>query len=148
MRKIFLLGILILVIIFLSFNIIFKPKIKDTFPFSKADNVELIFYKGPQMGGFNLNELYKIPFSAKVNLNEIEKEEVFKIFYNENCIIHTSAECYEPRHALVFKNNNDTLGIIEVCLECSQIRVSEGIEQMKMCEGMVLKLDKFFKSKQ
>jgi hypothetical protein len=148
MRKKLLIGILIAAILFISYRIFFSSTVGNTFPFSKAENVELIFYKEAQEGGTNLKRFGAIPIRRKVKLNETEKKEVFEILYKENCFIHSAAACYDPRHALVFTKQNDTIGIIEVCLECSQIRVTEGIEQPKMCDGMIMKLDKFFKSKQ
>ncbi len=148
MRKKLLIGILAIAIIFVFYKIFFGPTVENTFPFSKADKVELIFYKEAQEGGTNLKQISKIPYKKKVKLNENEKEEVFEILYKDNSIIHSMAACYAPRHAFVFTKQNDTIGIIEVCLECSQFRVTEGIKHPEMSYGMATKLDKFFKSKQ
>ncbi len=126
----------------------FCSTIGSTFPFSNADDVELVFYRTTQTDGVDLKKFNKIPVKKKIILNEVEKAEIFQILYKENCFIQNSAACYEPRHALLFKKQNDTIGLIEVCLECSQIRVTEGIKKPIMCDGMIINLDKFFKEKE
>nr|WP_315158913.1 hypothetical protein [uncultured Flavobacterium sp.] len=148
MQKKLLIGILIIIIIYVLYKIFFSPKVGNTFPFSKADNVELVFYKEAQEGGSNLKRFSRIPIKKKVKLNEAEKEEVFEILYKKNSFINSAVACYDPRHAFVFTTKNDTIGIIEVCLECSGVQVTRGIKEPEMCDGMVEKLDKFFKSKQ
>ena len=148
MRKKLLIGILTIVIIFSFYKIFFCSTVRNTFPFSKSDTIELIFYKEAQKDGTDLKKIGKIPFKKKVKLSEKEKEEIFEILYKENCFTYSMAACYEPRHALVFTKQNDTIGIIEICLECSQFAVTEGIEQPKMCDETAIKLDQFLKSKQ
>ena len=148
MQKKLLFGILLIVTSVVFYRIFFSSTVENTFPFSKADNVELIFYKEAQQGGTNLKQISKTPYRKKVKLNENEKEELFEILYKDNSFIHSIAACYDPRHALVFTKQNDTIGIIEVCLECSQFRVTKEIKQPDMSDGMATKLNDFFKSKQ
>ena len=148
MRKKLFIGILTLVIIFILYKILFNSTIRNTFPFSKAVNVELFFYKEAQEEGANLKRFSKVPIKKKVKLNDAEKQKLFEILYKENCSFNSAAACYLPRHALVFTTKKDTIGIIEVCLECSGMQVTKGIEEPEMCDEMVEKLDKFFKSKQ
>ncbi len=148
MRKKLLIGISVIVIIYVFYIVFFSPTVRNTFPFSKADNVELVFYTKAQEGGTDLTKFGKIPIRKKVILNENEKEAVFEILYKENCFVYSSAACYNPSHALLFTKQQDTIGIIEVCLECSGMEATEGIEEMKMCDEMVMKLDEFFQSKQ
>lgn len=148
MQKKLLFGILLIVIIIVFYKIFFSSTVKNTFPFSKADNVELVFYKEAQEEGANLKKFSQVPIKKKVKLNDAEKQELFEILYKEECSFNSAAACYLPRHALVFTNQNDTIGIIEVCLECLTMKVTEGIEWKEMCDEKVTKLDKLFKSKQ
>jgi hypothetical protein len=148
MKKKLIALILILITFYFLYKLFFGSTVENTFPFSNADDVELVFYRTTQTGGVDLKKFNKIPIKKKIKLNDDEKTEIFQILYKENCIIQTSAACYDPKHALLFTKQNDTIGLIEVCLECSQIRVTEGIKKPIMCDGMIINLDKFFKEKE
>lgn len=90
---------------------------------------------------------HKIPLLKKVQLNENEKNEVFEILYKELCFMESSAACFNPRHALLFTKQKDTIGVLEICLECSRIEGTEGIKNPLMCDEMYYKLSAFINSK-
>ncbi|MGC4041805.1 MAG: hypothetical protein QM710_13745 [Flavobacterium sp.] len=148
MRKKLLIGILLIAISYIGYRIFFRDTVENTFPFSKADNVELIFYKEAQEEGADLKRFSRVPIKKKVKLNDAEKEELFEILYKENSLFTDAAACYLPRHAFVFTTQKDTIGIIEVCLECSGVQVTKGIKPPQMFDNVVEKLGKFIKSKQ
>ena len=146
MKKKLLILVLSLVTIHFLYQFFFNT-VSLTFPFSKAENVELIFYKKELSGGADLKKIYKVPFTKKIKLNESEKKELFEILYKETCFVEFSAACYEPRHALVFTKLKDTIAVIEICLECAGSRETEGIENLKMCDSRIKKLDDFFNTR-
>jgi hypothetical protein len=139
--------VLTTVLIYFLYQFFFNT-VDYAFPFSKSENVELVFYEKEFPDGVDLEKIYKVPFSKKVKLNESEKEELFEILFKETCFVEFPAACYNPRHALVFTTDKDTIGVIEICLECAGIRETEGIEHLKMCGGKIEKLDTFFKARE
>lgn len=146
-RKLILL-ICMSTVIYLSYRIFFTPNYKSTFPFSKADNIELIYYDKPLEGYSYLTKFKDVPVKKRLQLSDIDKEKIFKILYRENTIIKSSGACFNPNHALLFKNKKDTIGIIEICIECSQIRATDGITLPTIGESIINNLDDFFKSKE
>ena len=143
--KIYLLISIVCLALYLKISL--SSYIGNTFPFSESTNVDLVFYKKEQLSS-DLTKFNKIPLKKSVRLNENEKKEIFEILFNTTCFIEVRSACYYPRHAIVFTKAKDTLGIIEVCLECSHSRVTEGIDRIEMCDRKVEKLDSFFKSKE
>lgn len=144
MKKKLIIILSITIIIYLLYNFVYLSSY-FTFPFSKSNTIEIVFYEKELTGGADLKKINEIPSKKKVILDNDQKNELFKILYKEICIVEFSAACYDPRHAIIFKAQKDTIGVIEICLECAGIRETSDIKKIKMCDSRIEKLDAFFK---
>ena len=65
----------------------------------------------------------------KIKLNDKQKLELFNLITKDSCKTEQNpSECYNPRHAIFFKDNkNKVLGSIEICLDCDVFNHSESL---------------------
>lgn len=65
----------------------------------------------------------------KIKLKDKQKSKLFNLTTKDSCGIKQHfSECYNPRHAIFFKDNkNKVLGSIEICLDCDVFNHSESI---------------------
>lgn len=69
----------------------------------------------------------------KIKLNNRQKLELFNLITKDSCKTEqSSSECYNPRHAIFFKDKeNKILGSIEMCLDCDEFNHSESLGKAK-----------------
>ncbi|CAD7797021.1 hypothetical protein CHRY9390_00097 [Chryseobacterium aquaeductus] len=139
--------IIIVAVLVIVCKIFFNRTLENTYPFSDADKVELFFYEGEAIDS-DLKYFNKIPIKKKIELSKDEIQNIFEILYKENCFVQTTAACYNPRHAFVFKKQNKTIGIIEICVECSRIEVSEGLLPPTLCDNEMIKIERFLQARE
>lgn len=82
----------------------------------------------------------------RVVLDEDSKILLYKTLDSHNCPeILGETLCFNPRHNILFYNSKGKIiSYIEICFQCSKIRVSESLEN-KVCENRVDELKTFFK---
>lgn len=82
----------------------------------------------------------------RVVLDEDSKILLYKTLDSHNCPeILGETLCFNPRHNILFYNSKGKIiSYIEICFQCSKIRVSENLEN-KVCENRVDELKTFFK---
>ncbi|NDI98800.1 hypothetical protein GWA97_06900 [Flavobacterium sp. LaA7.5] len=82
----------------------------------------------------------------RVVLEEVLTEKLYSYLFIEECpmINIERSLCYEPRHAVIFYNEEDkAYGYIEVCLECG---ISEAdFLHNEICDDRVADLEQIFR---
>ncbi|MCO6163922.1 hypothetical protein [Flavobacterium sp. NRK F7] len=65
----------------------------------------------------------------RILLDEKQKQELFHLITKDSCPKEQHlADCYNPRHEVVFKNkSNEIMGSIEICFECNDFRHSKSL---------------------
>lgn len=68
-----------------------------------------------------------------IKLNNKQKLELFNLITKDSCKSEQNpSECYNPRHAIFFKDNeNKVLGSIEICFDCDEFNHSESLGNAK-----------------
>ena len=68
-----------------------------------------------------------------IKLNDKQKLELFNLITKDSCKTEQNpSECYNPRHAIFFKDNeNKVLGSIEICFDCDEFNHSESLGNAK-----------------
>lgn len=102
---------------------------ESTYPFSEAARIEIVSYVNRTLwdsldnkalvkeGVLNIAAKY---IREKKTLNKEQGNKLFNYLFVEDCaIISSESKCYDPRHIVLFYNNEDKVfNHIEVCLEC------------------------------
>lgn len=136
-------------------------KIAETHPFKEAEYIYI--YAHPyEMSEDGMTEVTimndSVMFSGdkeiayvveadKVKIEKAQIEELFDMLYNFPCENALSAECFDPRHTLIFYDKEDkTFAQIRICLECNNMRVDDG-SIIDLCDNdrQAEALKKFFK---
>ncbi len=79
----------------------------------------------------------------RILLNQDQINKLKSEFENCKSEDFESADCYWPRHVLIFTNTkNEIFGYIEICFSCGN---SESSKNLKFLERCVLKQEKLFK---
>jgi len=136
-------------------------KMKETFPFSEAEKIEVISYSLRHtwdtivVNGYTRTadvvkdkKLQVNPTGIKdrIVLDSKSTEKLFKFFFTESCHDGSEATCYSPRHSVLFYNEkNEIIAYIEVCLECAISMNSEGFDYNSLCIERMGDLHKIFK---
>lgn len=72
-------------------------------------------------------------------------ERFFSIFHSTQCGLGTISFCYNPRHLILFYDQEEVLlGAVELCLDCSNGLASEGIDFPSFCSEKSDELKSFF----
>lgn len=141
-------------------------KIKDTFPFSEADKIEIVAFgedfearmsikneifqllQVPRMGDTIKINNRKVKFREINVLNEQEVKELFSILFNYQTPDGNSvvADCYEPHHAILFYKAGKAIDFLELCFHCRNYRNSEKDSFNGFCLETYSRLERFFKS--
>ena len=80
-----------------------------------------------------------------VILNKYQREKILNILTTKDIEICTLADCYQPRHILLFYKKNKIIDFYEFCCACGGSRQSEGIKISGICTEQGLELIKIFK---
>jgi hypothetical protein len=133
-----------------------SSKIKDTFPFSEADKIEVISFSNGEGAVLEIeNDAFKLK-DAKVRKRSIKEQVVlkkqeiknlFSILYNYNTKDSSSiaTDCYDPHHAILFYKSDKAIDFLEVCFHCKNIRNSEKESFDGFCAKKYDKLGHFIK---
>ena len=145
------------------------PYPKDSvFPFSQADKIEIIAYDsafgsaftGGRIHGYTIERLrdsmsIKSNIRDKVILNKNQADTLFSIFVDytfENASTGiVSADCYNPRHAILFYKDGQLIEYVEICFECARIEFIGRKSKFakfcynNFCEGKWCYLSEYFK---
>ncbi|WP_333599891.1 hypothetical protein [Flavobacterium sp.] len=108
---------------------------------SGFDNIKLISYdthRDDYSSNYQLkieNDTIKIPevkYIDNVDLDNKFSKKIFRVLLseNKNC---TMADCYNPRHILLFYKKDKLVGFYEFCAECGGSRQSENIKIAPIC---------------
>ena len=109
--------------------------------FSQYDKVRLLsynhhrdVYRGKNEITISHNEIKidSVEFVDDIILNEKYKRKISNAITKETgeCSV---ADCYNPRHLLVFYKNEKPIGYYEFCAECGGSRQSKGIMMPSIC---------------
>lgn len=133
----------------------YDKKSNVTYPFNKADKIEIVYYPFRE-DSYTNNELIKDnQFTVKnikerIILNANQKEELFSILYDYTTksekfyVDSTPADCYNPRHSIIFYSGDKVISYLEVCLECGGYKANSGFGNF--CSDKYCMLQHYFKS--
>lgn len=124
-----------------------KKDFSKSMSFKYDDISEVIMYSFPdkefikQIDGYlrkdiNFNtdvQLSNDFIKERIVLSEIQKRELFNLISKDSCNSkQLIADCYNPRHQIVFKDEKDNvIGAIEICFSCGEIKSSKSIGEAK-----------------
>lgn len=130
-------------------------KQENTYPFDKSDKIEIVSYNTRRdifssrdlidNGKFAVDDIQQ-----RMTLGKNQRDSIFSILFNlrpsPTGIDTLQADCYYPRHSIVFYEKTRAIAFFEVCLECGGTRQSSGVYFGQMCPEKLCILQKFFKS--
>src|SRR5688572_10634143 len=131
-----------------------KSEVKDTFPFNVSDKVELVSYECRKDSYSNDNLISSNKFAVdnvkqRVSLDKSQRDSIFSILYNYKPLpvgVDTlQADCYNPRHSIVFYEKSKAIAFFEICFECGRTRQSKGVDFGQFCPEKMCMLQTFFK---
>ncbi|OYU83255.1 MAG: hypothetical protein CFE24_12060 [Flavobacterium sp. BFFFF2] len=136
----------------------------EHFPFSAAKHIKLISLEnnnGIRTGSELMAHLDAIQlkrdcfnplfYTEVATLNKVQINRLTNIIYNysykKKPFTFGDLKCYEPRNAILFLDNNDTIiGFLEICFECHHFRASsEAISLGTYCAEKYNMLQSIFK---
>jgi hypothetical protein len=130
-------------------------QMQSKFPFDKSDKVELVSYECRKVSDDNDNLIRNEKFTVdnikqRVSLGQSQRDSVFSILYNLRPspagLDTLQADCYNPRHSIVFYQNTKAIAFFEICFECGGTRQSPGVDFGQFCPEKMCLLQKFFKA--
>lgn len=134
------------------------PEMKETFPFSEAEKIELISYSFDDYrhsSGYYQYEIKdgKLPFDEtiikeRIFLNKLQQESLFWALMTDNCPANYAvADCYMPEHRIIFYDKNKkVIAFLEVCIQCIGSRKSENLKIARLCGKKMKELKRLFRS--
>ncbi len=140
-----------------------KSLFEETYPFSEAEYVEIISYPVRHIWDTTNRDGYtyindgvikdgkiridKSKIIDRVKLSEGETQGLFEVLYNTECTEVLEMACYDPRHAFIFfDRNNKAFASIEICLDCLNSEVTEGITYFDWCFEKETEVSDYLKS--
>jgi adenylate cyclase class IV len=141
---------------------VYKPLLtieerKKLYPFKQASKVLLISFndqtqpqdktptKGNRIDSTNLRQVTKLEIKEIDSLSSL----LYNVGVNDkskNTIIE-QASCYNPKHSIIFLDNNDQIiDYIEICFACSRyVTKTEKIREIEMCSSKYEIIKEYFK---
>jgi hypothetical protein len=131
---------------------------QNTFPFNKASKIEIVSFDclfKTSNGKLEQNQFDKITKDNKViserikeqiEINQLQTDSLFAVLYDYGGLNSTQADCYNPRHCIIFYEQGKIIAYLELCLECSGYRATKGISFGSFCDEKWCKLWQYFKS--
>ncbi len=126
----------------------------NTHPFDKSDKVELVSY-GTRRDSYRNDELirsgkFTVPeIQQRVRLNKTQRDSLFSILFKLKKIrkgnVESIADCYNPRHSIVFYQGGQAIAFLEVCFECNGTRQTKELYLGEFCDEKWCILQQFFK---
>ncbi len=125
----------------------------NTFPFNKADEIELVSYKSREdtlsdndiinNGKFLISNIQQ-----QTSLTAEQKDSLFSILFNYKIIRKGNtvsvSDCYSPQHSIIFYQKRQAVAFLEICFTCFQTRQTAGIDFGEFCDEKWCLLQKFF----
>jgi hypothetical protein len=125
----------------------------DTYPFDKSDKIELVSYQTRRTNRSNDSLIQDGNFTVpnirqRVRLNKVQSDTLFSILYNYKKIrqgdVEFVADCYNPRHSIVFYQAGRAFAFLEVCFQCNGTRQTRDLNFGEFCDEKWCALQKFF----
>lgn len=132
-----------------------RAKQQSPFPFNNSDKIELVAYEPRRDAYSNRDLIDKGVFSVndirqRVTLNNTQRDSLFSILYNFKPVpvgLDTmQADCYNPKHSIVFYEKSAAIAFFEICFECGGSKQSLGVDFGQFCPEKMCMLQNFFKS--
>jgi len=130
-------------------------KLTDTYPFDQADKIEIVSYPVRSDAYSNDKLIVDSSFVVKgikdrIVLTTQQSDSLFSILFDyktkrEGSVV-PDADCYNPRHSIIFYHRTKPIAFLEVCLECGGTRHSKDTNFGVFCDDKMCMLQKFFKS--
>ena len=130
-----------------------NKKLSNTYPFSESDKIELVSYEEKKRyksvrndelikdGRFVVPDIHQRTFLAQKQIDSL-----FSIIYNlespTDSISH--ADCYNPRHSIVFYSKERAIAFLEICFSCHGTRQSKNMDLGEFCSEKYCILERFF----
>jgi hypothetical protein len=132
-----------------------KQQQNNTFPFNKSDKIKLVSYYTRRDSYSDIDLINKGKFlvddiQQQVTLNNDQRDSLFSILYNFKSVpvgLDTlQADCYNPRHAIVFYEGEAAIAFFEICFECGGTKQSKMVDFGQFCPEKQCMLQNFFKA--
>jgi hypothetical protein len=132
-----------------------KIDFSNIFPTTGVDQVDLVAYCCRSDSYSNRDLINNGRFAVddieqRITLNKVQKDSLYSILYNFKPspvgfdTLH--ADCYNPRHSIVFYEKNNAKAYLEVCFECGGTKQSANVDFGLFCPEKMCMLQKFFKA--
>lgn len=135
-----------------------KPE--NIYPFDRSDKIELVSYDTRrdsysndeliQDGKFTLSKSALTKIEQRIRLDKTQSDSLFSILYNYKKIRHGNfesvADCYNPRHSIVFYQNGRAIAFLEICFTCNGTRQTKDVDFGEFCDEKWCVLQKFFEA--
>lgn len=132
---------------------------ENTYPFDESDKIELVSYDTRrdsysndeliQDGEFKFSKTAFTKIRQRIQLNKNQKDSLFSILFNYKKIrqgnVEPVADCYNPRHSIIFHKGGRAIAFLEICFECNGTRMTKYLDFGEFCEEKWCTLQKFFK---
>ena len=125
--------------------------ISTTYPFDKSDRIGIVSYESRNEADNELikNDSFRVAgIGERIVLNKVQIDTLFSLLYdyqrNKNRGSVSQADCYNPRHAVVFYKANKAIAFWEICLECGGQRQSTNTDFEKFCDENICRVQHFF----
>lgn len=116
----------------IEFSCQYKPsneKSSNIFPFSKSDKIIAISFQNLEVKPYDYKSLLSENILVDSLIDESiditsSRDSLFAIFFDYEGEARISADCYNPRHTILFYAQDDIIAYYEVCFECDDARSS------------------------
>lgn len=137
---------------------IYEKSNKDilaTYPFSKADKIEIVSYPMRKSAYMNSRLIVDNKFIVegiedRIKLKGPQIDTLFSILFDYKLKSDKygmpTADCYSPRHSILFYKDNKAFAFYEICFDCGGTRQTKDINFGEFCTEKTCKLQKFFRS--
>lgn len=122
----------------------------STFPFDRATEIEFVSF--PRIYGrhyWSMTDINALEAPSIYDRKILGKEKyallhwiLFGLRYKVEGIVRESF-CYNPHHAILFKENTRIIAILEICFECSMKKTSQGLYFPSFCHEKYALLQRF-----
>lgn len=120
--------------------------------FSQSDKIVLVSYpvrtNALQELDLIINNRFRVDnVLEEIVLSRSQKDSLHSILFNYTSEIPANAmDCYNPRHSIVFYENDVPKAFLEVCFECQKMVSTPGMDFGVICEDKMCILEGFFKN--
>lgn len=122
--------------------------------FDKYDKIRLVSYSEHRKEAEKTDiiklvndsiEIPKVQIIDNIVLDNLFSDKILKILSSKDYKDCSYADCYQPRHVLLFYKNNSIVDFYEFCASCGGSRQSKGIKVSDICSEQGIQLVKVFK---